>query len=276
MPFTKKSLTIHSLQFAVIDEGSGPSVLLLHGFPDSSELWRHQIPAFVKAGYRVIAPDLRGFGDSDKPEKIEDYQLPKLVNDVLGMLDALSIDRAHVIAHDWGAVVGWLMAAMHPNRMERFVALSVGHPSIFTDFTTDQLEKSWYILFFQFQGIAEQMLQKNDWALFKEWSRHHPEHEKWLENMSRPGALAAALNWYRANMAPQALPAMPLQIPPIRVPTLGIWSSGDVLLTEEQMKRSGEKVIGEWQYEKMDASHWIPLDKPDELNALILNFFRKS
>lgn len=268
-------MTINNLNFSIIDEGTGPTVLFLHGFPDSSYLWRKQIPTFVQAGYRVIAPDQRGFGESDKPAEVEAYQLPKLANDAIGILDQLNIERAHIVAHDWGSVVGWLIAAMYPNRVHRFVPLSVGHPSIFTDFTTDQLEKSWYILFFQFQDIAEQMLKKNDWALFKNWSRHHSEHLKWIEDMSRPGALSAALNWYRANLAPEMMPAMPLQIPSIQVPTLGIWSRNDVLLTEEQMKRSGEKVIGEWQYEKIDASHWIPLDEPAILNDLILSFFEK-
>lgn len=274
MNITKKQLQINGLHFHFIDEGSGPVVLFLHGFPDSSMLWRKQIPDFVQAGYRVIAPDQRGFGDSDKPEEVEAYQIPKLVNDVIGLLNELNIERTHLVAHDWGSVVGWALAALYPNRIGRFVPISVGHPAIFTDFTTDQLEKSWYILFFQFKGIAEQMLMKNDWALFKDWSRHHDEHEKWIADMSRPGALSAALNWYRANLAPEAFPAMPLPIPPIQIPTLGIWSSGDVLLTEEQMKRSGEKVIGEWRYEKIDASHWIPLDKPEVLTELILDFFK--
>lgn len=273
---TKKQVNINNLNFSIIDEGDGPAVLFLHGFPDSAYLWRKQIPAFIQAGYRVIVPDQRGFGESDKPAEIEAYQLPKLANDAIGLLDKLNIERAHLVAHDWGSVVGWVAAALYPNRVRRFVPLSVGHPSIFTDFTTDQLEKSWYILFFQFKEIAEQMLKKNNWALFKDWSRHHPECEQWIEDMSRPGALSAALNWYRANLAPEALPLMPLQIPPVRVPTLGIWSSGDVLLTEEQMKRSGEKVVGEWRYENINASHWIPLDEPEILNDLILNFFDKA
>lgn len=271
-----KQVTINNLSFSFIDEGDGPVVLFLHGFPDSSHLWRKQIPAFLKAGYRAIAPDQRGFGASDKPVEIEAYQLPKLANDAIGLLDKLKIERAHIVGHDWGSVVGWLIAAMYPNRVERFVPISVGHPAIFTDFTTEQFEKSWYILLFQFQDVAEQMLKKNDWALFKAWSHHHPEHEKWIEDMERPGALSAALNWYRANLAPESLPAMPLQIPPIQVPTFGIWSSGDVLLTEEQMKRSGEKVTGEWCYEKVEASHWVPLDQPDVLSELILNFFNDT
>lgn len=273
MNLTKKQVKVNGLNFHYVDEGNGPVVLLLHGFPDSAALWRHQIPLLVRAGYRVIAPDQRGFGDSDKPEEVKAYQIPNLVNDVVALLDKLNIETTHLVAHDWGAVVGWAIAALYPKRIKRFVPISVGHPSIFTEFTTDQLEKSWYILFFQFKGIAEQMLMKNDWALFKNWSRHHDEHEKWIATMSRPGALSAALNWYRANLAPEAFPAMPLQVPPIQVPTLGIWSSGDAFLTEDQMERSGEKVIGEWRYEKMDASHWIPLDEPEKLTELLLEFF---
>lgn len=272
MYFTKKQVKIQQLNFSIVDEGNGPTILFLHGFPDSSELWRNQIPFFVKAGFRVIAPDQRGFGDSDKPQEKEAYQLPKLANDVIQLLDTLNIDRVHIVAHDWGSAVGWVVASLYPNRVERFIPISVGHPSIFTDFTLEQLQKSWYILLFQFQDIAEEMLQKNDWALFKEWSRHHPEHQQWIEKMNKPGALTAGLNWYRANLAPESLPAMPLQIPPVRVPTLGIWSSGDHLLTEEQMIRSGEKVIGNWQYEKIDASHWVPLDEPQKLNEIIFNF----
>lgn len=276
MNFQKNQVQLQQLNFSYLDEGNGPAILFLHGFPDSSELWRNQIPFFVNAGFRVIAPDQRGFGDSDKPQEKEAYQLPKLANDVIQLLDSLQIERAHIVAHDWGSAVGWVVAALYPNRIESFVPISVGHPSIFTDFTLEQLQKSWYILLFQFQGIAEQMLQKNDWALFKEWSLHHPEHARWIENMKRPGSLTAGLNWYRANLAPEALTAMPLQIPSVRVPTLGIWSSGDHLLTEEQMIRSGEKVTGKWQYVKFEASHWVPLDAPDKLNDVIFNFIKNG
>lgn len=274
MNFTKKQVKLQQLNVSFVDEGNGPAILFLHGFPDSSELWRNQIPFFVDAGFRVIAPDQRGFGDSDKPQEKEAYQLPKLANDAIQLLDSLKIERAHIVAHDWGSAVGWVVASLYPNRIDKFIPISVGHPSIFTDFTLEQLQKSWYILLFQFQGIAEQMLKKNNWALLKEWSLHHSEHVRWIENMKKPGALTAGLNWYRANLSPEALPAMPLQIPPVRVPTLGIWSSEDHLLTEEQMIRSGEKVLGKWQYEKIDASHWVPLDEPDKLNEIILNFIR--
>ena len=101
--------------------------MLLDGFPDYSHLWRHQLPALVAAGPRVIAPDLRGFGDSDKPERVEDYALSRSLRDVVAVLDALEIERAHVVGHDWGAGVAWLVAAFAPKRVERLVAMSVGH-----------------------------------------------------------------------------------------------------------------------------------------------------
>ena len=123
-----KQIRVGDLNFHVVDEGSGPAVLLLHGFPDSSDLWRNQIPALVDAGLRVVAPDLRGRGASDKPPEVEAYALPVLLQDTVGLLDKLSIERAHVVSHDWGAIVGWLLAAQYPKRLERFVTLSVGHP----------------------------------------------------------------------------------------------------------------------------------------------------
>ena len=112
MSLPGKQIETNGLRFHVAEEGTGPAVLLLHGFPDSSSLWRYQIPALVQAGFRVIAPDLRGFGESDKPAETEAYELSVIVNDVVGLLDALQIQSAHVVCHDWGAIVGWLLAAV--------------------------------------------------------------------------------------------------------------------------------------------------------------------
>lgn len=270
---TEKHLKVNGYEFRVMEQGSGPAVLLLHGFPDSWYLWRHQIPVLVESGYRVIVPDQRGFGESEKPAEVEAYQLPNLASDILGILDELDVERTHIVAHDWGSSVAWVFAAIYPDRVERFVPLSLGHPSIFTEFPNGQLEKSWYILLFQFEGVAEKMFMKNDWALLKEWSRHHEESEKWIKDLSRSGALTAAMNWYRANLMPESLPSMPLEMPNVQAPTLGIWSSGDELLKEEQMVRSEEKVTGSWRYERVDgASHWLQLDRPEVLNKLIVEF----
>jgi pimeloyl-ACP methyl ester carboxylesterase len=158
-----KQIRVGELNFYVVDEGSGPAALLLHGFPDSSDLWRNQIPALVGAGLRVVAPDLRGFGESDKPTEVEAYALPVILQDILGLLDTLGIARAHVVSHDWGAAVGWMFAALHPARVDRFVALSVGHLNAFWQAGLDQREKSWYMLLFQFRGLAEEILTRDNW-----------------------------------------------------------------------------------------------------------------
>ena len=262
------------LSLNVVVEGEGPAVLLLHGFPDSWRLWRHQIPALVDAGLRVVAPDLRGFGDSDRPEDVDAYSLQSVIGDVGEILDALEIERAHIVGHDWGAAVAWVMASLVPQRVDRLVALSVGHPAEFRSAGLEQREKSWYMLLFQFRGIAEEAMQRNDWHLLREFLRGDGDVDRYISDLSRPGALTAGLNWYRANIPPEALfTGDPIVLPPVACPTLGIWSSGDHYLTEELMVRSEHHVEGPWRYARIDgASHWIPLDAPAELNKLLVEF----
>jgi pimeloyl-ACP methyl ester carboxylesterase len=257
---------------AVLDEGEGQAVLLLHGFPDSSYLWRHQVAALVESGFRAVAPDLRGFGESDRPAAVEDYALGRSVRDVLAILDELSLERAHVVGHDWGAAVAWLVAAFAPERVERLVAMSVGHPSTLRERTVEQREKAWYQLLFQFDA-AEDLLARDDWKLLRELLRGDGDLERYVIDLSRPGALTAGLNWYRANLAPHLELAERPPVPAVPAPTLGIWSSGDSYLTEDRMLRSGEHVTGPWRYERIeDASHWLQLDRPEQVNELLRQF----
>jgi pimeloyl-ACP methyl ester carboxylesterase len=266
-------IEVNGVRLHVTELGSGTPVVLLHGFPDSSSLWRHQVPALVAAGYRVIVPDLRGFGLSDRPANVDAYAIPTLLGDAVGLLDALAIQRAHVVCHDWGAALGWGLAMFAPDRVERFAALSVGHFGSFFDAGIEQREKSWYMLFFQYEGIAEEALRESDWKLFREWTRHHSELPTWIADLSRPGALTAALNWYRANVNPARPSLAAMEFPPVKVPTLGLWSTGDAYLTEAQMTASQRFVTGEWRYERIEnASHWLQLDQPERVNALLLDW----
>lgn len=268
------TVTVNTLSFPVIDHGQGPAALLLHGFPDSRRLWRHQIPALAGAGLRVIAPDLRGFGDAPRPEGVEAYKLQTVIGDVLGILDALGVERVGVAGHDWGAAVAWGLAAYFPKRFTRLAALSVGCPGTSGLKTIQQRERSWYFYFFQFEGVAEAWLRHDNWKLLHEWTRGNGDMEQYLADLSRPGALTAALNWYRANLKPKP----PEQsgspgFPNVACPVLGVWSDGDDYLTEASLRNSVEKVTGPWRYEKITgASHWMMLDKPDELNRLLLEF----
>jgi pimeloyl-ACP methyl ester carboxylesterase len=262
------------VELNVLEQGDGPAVLLLHGFPDSAHLWRHQIPTLVDAGFRVVAPDQRGFGDSDKPQAIEAYGFGHLVADVLAVLDHAGVERAHVVGHDWGAAVAWALALLAPERVDRLVAMSVGHPTAFRERSIEQRRLSWYMLLFQFEE-AEALLRKDDWALLREWAASHPDLERAIADLERPGALTAGLNWYRANLHPRGELEPPRELPKVRADTLGIYSTGDEFLTEARMSGSGRFVQGEWRYERIeDAGHWMMLEQPERVGALLLDFLR--
>jgi pimeloyl-ACP methyl ester carboxylesterase len=269
----KKFVHVNGVDIAYLDEGEGPAVVLLHGFPDSSYLWRNQIPALVEGGFRVIAPDLRGFGDSSKPQEVEAYGMQTIVNDVVALTMALGVKRPHVVGHDWGAAIAWMYAFLMPRRIDHLVVLSVGHPGVFATPSIEQRAASWYMLFYQFPGVSEELLRRNGWRLFKEIMGRDGDHDRYLRDLARPGALTAGLNWYRANRSPAAELRPARRFPPVLAPTLGIWGAGDKALLEEGMAGSGKFVKGPWRYERIeDAGHWLPLDAPDQVNKLLLGF----
>jgi pimeloyl-ACP methyl ester carboxylesterase len=252
--------------------GEGTPVVLLHGFPDSGRLWRHQVPVLAAAGYQVVVPDLRGAGGSDKPVEVDAYSIAALAGDVLGLLDHLGLERAHVVGHDWGAALAWVIGSLAPDRVDRLVALSVGHPLSFRDAGFEQHQKSWYMLLFQFAGIAEEWLSADGWANLRSWSQH-PDCDAVVVELERNGSLTPGLNWYRANVPPESYVGPPLDLPPVQAPTMGVWSTGDFALLEPQMTGSAAHVTGEWRYERLDGpGHWMTLDAPDAVNALLLDF----
>ncbi|HET9975116.1 MAG TPA: alpha/beta fold hydrolase [Streptosporangiaceae bacterium] len=250
--------------------GQGRPVVLLHGFPDSGRLWRHQVTALAEAGFRVIVPDLRGYGLSDKPSEVEAYSLPLLAGDVMAVLADAGAERAHVVGHDWGAALAWAIASLAPGRVDHLAVLSVGHPSTFRR-TLEQRQKSWYMLLFQFPGVAERWLTENNWANMI--GAGHPDADQVIADIETNGSLVPGLNWYRANVAPETWVGPPVQLPPVQAPTMGIWSTGDFALTEVQMTDSAGNVAGPWRYERLDGpGHWLQLDAPDKVSALLLDF----
>ncbi len=305
MAFTTKRIDFNGITLNVIDEGTegDPVVLLLHGFPDSCQVWRNQIPALRASGYRVVAPDLRGFGMSSKPPTQADYEVHKACIDVLGTLINLGIGKFHLVGHDWGALVAWGLAAplsqptldqqlagMPPAlatmfrslpvkpQLQSLAALSVGHPGAYKEPSVEQREKSWYIYFFQF-GQAVHDLQENNYALLRGWSGNHPEATQWIAHFeeNKPANLVATLNWYRANTNPDRS-IVNDTLPPIMVPTLGLWGSGDPHQTEEPMEKSGDFVDkGKWTYQRVEGGgHWMQLDQPDTVNKLLLDWLRQG
>lgn len=272
---------VGDLTFNVVEAGTGSPVILLHGWPDSWHLWRDQIESLAKSGHRVIAPDLRGFGESDRPEAVEEYSLSKLIGDVVAIMDEFNIDRASVVGHDWGAAVAWLVATFLPERVERLVAVSVGHPLSFSGAGFLQKQLSWYMLWFQFPGVAEVGLSANDWEMFRNWAhggapRGSDDYmERQIADLSRPGRLSAGFNWYRANISPDTFAGdgRGIDLAPVTCPTMGVWSSGDMALSEVQMTGSEQFVTGPWRYERVDCdSHWIPIYASAQLSTLLADF----
>jgi pimeloyl-ACP methyl ester carboxylesterase len=251
--------------------GQGQPVVLLHGWPDTGRLWRRQVPTLAVAGFQVVIPDLRGYGRSGKPAAVEAYSLSVVAGDVLAILSDLNISRAHLVGHDWGAALAWQLAMLAPGSVGHLVALSVGHPATFRR-TLQQREKSWYMLLFQFPGIAERWLTEDHWANFRAWARH-PDADEVIAALESGDSLTPSLNWYRANVPPQAWVQPPPQLPPVQAPTMGVWSTGDPALTEIQMTDSAQNVAGPWRYERLDGpGHWMQLEAPDQVNALLLDF----
>ena len=272
MSLKRQTIEINGIKLNVVIEGNGPEVILLHGFPDSAYLWRNQIPALVKAGCRVIAPDLRGCGDSDAPVGKTNYTIDTLIKDVTGLMDHLGIKRAPVVGHDWGAILGWFLAIKHPDRVDRYVALSVGHPTAYKKGGIEQKLRSWYAAASQFPAIPEILTRSFNWLLMLVLTQSHPEMVHWIEDKSRPGRLTAGMNWYRANFTRMLFGNAGY----VEVPVFGIWSTGDIYLTERQMKMSTLYVDAPWRYERIEnSSHWIPLDAPERLNKLLIEYLKQ-
>jgi pimeloyl-ACP methyl ester carboxylesterase len=164
------------------------------------------------------------------------------------------------------------MGSLVPDRVDHLAALSVGHPLAIRAAGLTQLQLSWYMFLFQFEGVAERWLSDNSWAHFREWSRH-PDADAVIADLEKNGSLTPGLNWYRANVPPQAWVDPPLQLPLIPASTMGVWSTGDFALTEHQMTASSEHVAGPWRYERLEGpGHWMQLEAPAEVNALLLDF----
>lgn len=272
--FEGKKYRVNGIDMHVVIQGQGPDVLLVHGFPDSIAVWRHQIPALVAAGYRVIAPDQRGFGLSEAPRETRAYAIENYVADLAALLDTLGIDKVRLVGHDWAAAVGWQFCMKHPERVDRYVAISVGHPTAYAKGTLKQKIKAYYILFFQIKGLSEWMVTRGNWWLWRKMLRYDPEFEQWKVELSRPGRLTAAINIYRANLKLM----LPQNWPKVTVPVMGVWGEGDVALAEEQMIASEKYVTSSWRYERLGdrAGHWLMLNAPEKFNALLLDYLRQE
>jgi len=257
------------------ETGAGHTVLALHGFPQSARSFRRVGEGLAAQGVRVVAPDQRGYSPTARPEGVEHYRMGRLVDDALAVADAAGAERFHLVGHDWGAQVGWNLCDRVPERVLSYTALSVPHPRAFaTAYKEDpeQQRASEYIGIFWQPGLAEQWLADDDWAGLRRMLTGLPqdEVEHYVMRMRQPGAVAAALSWYRA-MESGADAA------PTRVPTTYVWSTGDVALRRRGAELCGEFVEADYRFVVLDGvSHWIPDEAPDAVVEAVLARIRTS
>jgi pimeloyl-ACP methyl ester carboxylesterase len=253
----------------------GQLVLLLHGFPQTSFSWRHQLAALGDAGFRAVAPDQRGYSPRARPADLSAYRAQRYVEDVIGLADALGVDRFHLVGHDFGGFVAWDSASHHPERLATLTVVSTPHPAPFSKSILEggeQRDRSSYMLFFR-SPDAEPFFLDNDAAglrgLYQ--SSGLTEFDEYVRVLTQPGAMTGALNWYRAVDRSAAA-----EIGPITTPTLYVWSTNDPALGREAAEATAEHVDGPYRFEVLEGvSHWIPEEAPEALNDLLLQHLRR-
>ena len=264
-------IRVGELTFDVVVEGpvGAPAVLLLHGFPQTSHSWRLVRPYL--AGYRVIAPDQRGYSPGARPLSSDDYRMPALVGDALGLLDALEIEQAHVVGHDWGAAVSWQLAARHPSRVATLTAVSVPHPRAFIEALRtddDQRQRSLYMRDFARPGY-DQVLLADDAATMRSLFGGTPpsvDVDDMVVRAQEPGALHAWLQWYAAQRLDDIA-----DTPEVTVPTMHVWSDGDAALGRAGAVGTANWVSAPYRLEVLEGvTHWIPEQAADRLGALLV------
>lgn len=264
-------LDVGGLVLDVLVEGppDAPVVLLLHGFPQTAHCWRSVVP--LLAGFRVVAPTQRGYSPGARPADVEDYRLPLLVGDALGVLDALGVERAHVVGHDWGAAVAWQLGARHPTRVRTLTAVSVPHPSAFLlalQGDADQRARSAYMKDFARPGHDQVLLADGAAGLRQLFGGLPPEVdvEAVVAAAGVPGALRSWLAWYAAQRREDVDGT-----PAVSVPTMHVWSDGDAALGRTGAELTERFVTGPYRFEVLTGvSHWVPEQAPRELAALLL------
>lgn len=254
----------------------GRPVLLLHGFPQSSWSWRDLLVRLGEAGYRAVAPDQRGYSAGARPAAVATYAVPHLVADVLGIADVMEMPTFDLVGHDWGGMLAWVLAGRHGERVRSLTVVSTPHPAALgaalASGESDQAERSGYIALFQRPEEPERILLGEDGrgdglrTMFAATGLDPAAGEEYIAQLVQPGAMSAALNWYRA-MAPADIGGLG----PIAVPTLYVWSTGDQALGREAAEATAEWVAGRYTFEVLEGvSHWIPESAPDQLADHVL------
>jgi epoxide hydrolase 4 len=263
-----------------VEAGDGPLIVLLHGFPEFWFGWRKQIAPLAAAGFRVVAPDTRGYNLSSKPEGFEAYGVDLLAADIQGFIKELGAESAYLVGHDWGGSIAWATAMNHPEVVDRLAILNAAHPRKLSEGLKhpSQLRKSWYFFFFATPGLPEQVVHANNWHFFRHFLHDaNPEYtpaeiEQYVCAWEQPDAAAGMINYYRASVRQNQKEAAE-KLRPISAPTMVIWGELDAYLGSDLAEPAHEDVP-DLRVERLpDASHWVHHDEADRVNQLLTEFF---
>jgi epoxide hydrolase 4 len=282
------AIITNGIRMHYVTQGEGPLIVLLHGFPEFWYSWRHQIPFLAEHGYTVVAPDLRGYNDTDKPHS--GYDVQTLLRDVVGLIKGIGYEKAIIVGHDWGGALAWAFAMRYPMMTEGLIVLNAPHPRAFMREmrTTRQLRKSWYIFIFQIPWLPDYMLSRNHAQAIGRLLYESAVQKaafppdvllRYQEAMSKPGALTSAINYYRALFRSalffgpnRTLDADTAAL--IYAPTLLIWGEQDVALGID-LTHGLEQWVPDIQIQYVpDSGHWVQQEKPDQVNELIAQFLQ--
>ena len=282
MDLEHSTVKTNGIRLHVVQAGpkSGVPVLLLHGYPENWRCWIRQIPALIAADCRVIVPDQRGYNLSDKPKGVKSYCVETLVDDITGLIRALDYEKVNLIGHDWGALVAWMLAIKHPDRLHRLGIINVPHPAVMWRFLRrdfEQMRRSLYAGFFQLPWLPEAILRAGNWTVatngLKRTSRENAftddDIEAYQEAWSQPGAMTAMLNWYRAagRYPPEITDDMR-----VRIRTLILWGVQDFALTRRMARPSLDYCDDGNLIFFPNATHWVQREEADEVNRQLLSF----
>lgn len=278
------SCQVNGITLHYVIAGKGPLLILLHGFPQYWYTWRHQIPVLAEH-FTVVAPDLRGYGESEKPLKIDEYTTKTISKDITGLIGELGFEKAHIVGHDFGGAVAWKIAQLEPDRVDHLVVLNCPHPYIFakalrSNFT--QIRKSWYIFFFQLPYLPEWMVQRGGRKFVSKLLRSSSKRKDTftnedIDNYTRalqiPGVLTAAFNYYRAAF--RCKPSTEELKKKISAPTLLIWGEEDQALGRELTLGMEPLFTGPFKIEYIpQCGHFVNEEEPEKVNAHLLNFLQ--
>ena len=282
-PWVHREEEVGEIRLHWVEAGEGPLVLLLHGFPEHWLAWRRQLPALAAAGFRAVAPDLRGYNLSEKPRGVSSYRMERLAGDVANLVRHLRYEKTFLVGHDWGGAIAWCVPALHPGLVERLAILNAPHPVLMKKklATLAQARRSSYMFFFQLPWLPERSLKRRRAGFLKMMLKRDPatpgaftpeEIEAYREAFLLPGAATAAVNYYRAAFrSGTRVPGLRRSLE--KVPTLVLWGEGDRYLGPELLDGLDDLVPDLRLVRIPNASHWLPADAADLVNAELVSFF---